>query len=600
MSLISIRNWFRPPRHVLTIFAGVAIVSACALAWLAWLLLEQDKAVESQRRQERVELAADRAVPVMQRALEDLAQKAVPRPAGLLYYPSPAELAEAPAETFAAGEQLEFTRQDPAAAARIYASLATAHDPAVRAGALTRLARVRRKMGVYQEALDAYSRLAGIGAQVGGIPAPLLAREGRATVLEQMGRKAELREEAAALDRDLRGGRWQLTKSAYAFYSGQAHGWLGGSATDDRDAIARAEAFAWAEQNQGASRRILNAGGSPALVIRTGNKVAIEGPKYLASLCRDAIPGADLQFTLSDPEGHAFMGAGSSRVPRAVRTAAATRLPWTLDVFAPATMAATSPRRQLLLWVFAVLGIVLATGAYFIARAIARELRVGRLQSDFVAAVSHEFRSPLSSLCQISEMLARDRFSSEEQRRRSYDVLAREAERLRRLVEGLLDFGRFEAGAATYRFERIDAGQFIRATIAEFQERLDGYRIELEIPAGEILIRADREALGRALWNLLENAVKYSPACRTVWVEVEQDGEQVRVTVRDNGLGIPAREQREIFNKFVRGADPKTLRIKGTGIGLAMVRHIVEAHGGEIRVASEPGRGSRFTMVLYA
>jgi signal transduction histidine kinase len=214
--------------------------------------------------------------------------------------------------------------------------------------------------------------------------------------------------------------------------------------------------------------------------------------------------------------------------------------------------------------------------------------------------VSHEFRSPLSSLCQISELLAQDRLTSEEQRRKSYGVLASESLRLRRLVERLLDFGRFEAGAAAYHFESLELGAFLQGLIADFQDRVAeiGYDIELNRPPEEMVVRADREALSRAVWNLLDNAVKYSPEYRTVWVEVERNEDRISIAVSDRGLGIPVQEQREIFEKFVRGAESKALRIKGTGIGLAMVRHIMQAHGGEILLASEPGRGSRFTMVL--
>jgi signal transduction histidine kinase len=249
-----------------------------------------------------------------------------------------------------------------------------------------------------------------------------------------------------------------------------------------------------------------------------------------------------------------------------------------------------------------VLGFVWFTGAAFIVRAITREARVARLQSDFVAAVSHEFRSPLSSLCQLSEMLATDRLATNDMRRQAYGVLTRESERLRRLVEGLLDFQRIEAGAAVYRFEPIEITEFLKSIVAEFQERVsaDGYTIELRAPDAPALVKADREALTRAIWNLLDNAVKYSPECRTVWIDLERDDHRVAIGVRDRGLGIPLHEQREIFEKFVRGADSKALRIKGTGIGLAMVRHIVQAHGGEVQLESQPGQGSTFTVSLPA
>ena len=111
---------------------------------------------------------------------------------------------------------------------------------------------------------------------------------------------------------------------------------------------------------------------------------------------------------------------------------------------------------------------------------------------------------------------------------------------------------------------------------------------------------ADRDALRRAIWNLLDNAAKYSPVCRTIWVELHRDADRVSISVRDQGLGIPASQQQAIFERFVRGDESKALGITGTGIGLAMVKTIVQAHGGEIQLASEPGEGSRFTMLLRA
>jgi signal transduction histidine kinase len=118
-------------------------------------------------------------------------------------------------------------------------------------------------------------------------------------------------------------------------------------------------------------------------------------------------------------------------------------------------------------------------------------------------------------------------------------------------------------------------------------------------PDCETHVKADREALARAIGNLIDNAVKYSPECRTVWVDVERRHQnRVSIAVRDQGLGIPVKEQRDIFERFVRGAESKARRIKGAGIGLAMVRHIVKAHDGEIVLTSRPGEGSCFTIVV--
>jgi two-component system phosphate regulon sensor histidine kinase PhoR len=221
-------------------------------------------------------------------------------------------------------------------------------------------------------------------------------------------------------------------------------------------------------------------------------------------------------------------------------------------------------------------------------------------QSDFVSAVSHEFRTPLTSLTQFTEMLVENDSLPVETRRRYYEAQARATGRLSRLVESLLDFSRMEAGARPYRLEPLDAAQLARTVVEEF--RLDGagkeFTIECDAPAGA-MVHADREAFSQALWNLLDNAVKYSGPSRSVRVEVEQ-GREVALHVRDRGPGIPASERQQVFRKFARGSAARLGNVRGTGIGLAMVRHIVEAHGGRVMLDSEPGSGSAFTIVLPA
>ena len=111
-------------------------------------------------------------------------------------------------------------------------------------------------------------------------------------------------------------------------------------------------------------------------------------------------------------------------------------------------------------------------------------------------------------------------------------------------------------------------------------------------------MKGDREALGRALWNLLDNAAKYSPNSRTVRLEMTRGDGRLTIAVRDGGLGIPENERKEIFRKFFRGSASESTGVKGTGIGLAMVSHIVRAHGGEVTVESTPGQGSTFVIRL--
>lgn len=629
-----VRDWLRPPRQMLAVFLGVALVSAGALGWLGWLLLKQDTALESQRRRDMLEQAADRASATMQLAVVELQARLTSSPGAsrnpapgvsrvsigpdsvtvwpngsLPYYPDSGVHPQHVRASFAEGEQAEFARVDLARAARAYAQLATAADPDVRAGALARLARVRRKQHDVDAALRAYEQLAAMEqADVDGIPAALVARAGRASVFEEVGRQLDVRREAAALQHDLRQGRWRLVKAQYEFYAGQASTWLGTPRADDRDALTRAEAAEWLWQNRaslGATvRRALALPSGAALIVGQssggGVDAIVAGPAFVAAMCSKSVP-ADLRCALSDPEGRALAGDRPQSRDTAVRAASASGLPWTLHVSARAeAVAVASPRRRLLMLAFAIVALVLAAGWYFILRAMARELSVSRLQSEFVAAVSHEFRSPLTSMSHIADMLATDRFVSDDQRRTSYGVLVRDTDRLRRLVEGLLDLGRFDAGAAPLRLETVDVSALLRTTVADFLERVaaDGYEVALAGADERVLARIDREAISRALWNLLDNAVKYSPECRTVWVALERQDDRVSIVVRDQGLGIPVHEQREIFDRFVRGAESTARRIKGTGIGLAMVRQIVRAHGGDVRVASEPGKGSTFTLAL--
>jgi signal transduction histidine kinase len=324
-----------------------------------------------------------------------------------------------------------------------------------------------------------------------------------------------------------------------------------------------------------------------------------------------AAPGAlrarqNAAITLTDAEGTVVAGPpiGDARLS-AVRFAAATGLPWnvhTASINSSAALASSSLRHRLLATGLGAVAVLFLAGISLIGRAVSRELAASRLQSDFVAAVSHEFRTPLSSLCLLSETLEANRVATDADRADSYAVLARESQRLRRLVEGLLNFGRMEAGAMQYRFETVDPAELAGQVVREFQRDVQSreYVVEAAVHDGTPLVQADRSALACALWNLLDNAVKYSPGCRTVWVDVGPSEGGAAIRVRDRGIGIPRAEHGRIFEKFVRGGTAANAGIVGTGVGLALVHHIVSAHGGRVTVDSAPGGGSAFTIELPA
>jgi signal transduction histidine kinase len=209
-----------------------------------------------------------------------------------------------------------------------------------------------------------------------------------------------------------------------------------------------------------------------------------------------------------------------------------------------------------------------------------RELGVARLQSDFVSAVSHEFRTPLTALRQFNELLEEEDGPTAEHRRNYYQAQTRATERLHRLVESLLDFGRMEAGRRPYQFETVDAAAVARSVTAEFISENNGRGFDVRCESDSVPhpISADCDALSRALWNLLDNAVKYSGDSRRVDVRVSRANGTVQIAVRDRGIGIPASEQTAIFQKFVRGAASTSGDIRGsrhrvgTGNGAAHCR----------------------------
>lgn len=661
---MGLREWLRPPRRVVALFFLIALVLIAATASLAWRFLEQDRALEGQRTRDRLERAADLITAALGRGAAE-ARDALTRlsslppaassaaatrwastlerdavlvmltpeglrafPAGrLLYQPVPVPAREAPAGTFAAGEALEFRTRDLSGATAAFRALSGSGDPVVRAGALLRLARVERKAGRRVQALESYARLAGMGAvSAGGVPAGLLARHARLAVLKEMGRAAEADREAGALAADLRAGNWPLARASYRFYAEEVAAY-GASEPDsasrkqleDAEAVANAVGELWARwSGADAERRadgseVVTWRGRPVLLLwrGTGARGAafVAGPRqvergWLAGL-RPTLAREQAVHVLADASGDGLIGNIPTQAgPHVTRTSAETRLPWTLRVASgnrEADLAAYADRRRMVLLALAALTLLVAVGLYAALRGLTRELEAARLQSEFVSAVSHELRTPLTALRQFTELLASDRVGAEEQRRRYYGVIQRETARLQRRVEGLLDFGRMEAGALEFHPTSVEIGDLVRDVVGEFRDAVaaDGWTVEFtDALAAPTRIYADLEAVGRALWNLLDNATKYSPDHRTVWVEIRCDDGRVAIAVRDRGLGIPAAERASIFGKFVRGAAAERVGAKGTGIGLAMVRHIAQAHGGAVTLESEPGAGSTFTLHL--
>jgi signal transduction histidine kinase len=614
---------------------AITVAPLATLVWLGWRLLQQDRILEQQRAQEQMELAADLVVASLQRALasseQRLAAGARDWPEGaavltvrdnrveawpkerLAYLPTIPELPEAPSALFAEGEELEFRKKDYDAAIPIFRKLAGSPNAAVRAGALLRLGRNLANTGRIDEALAAYHQLAMLdNVAVSGAPAGLVGRYARCDLLERTKRTSDFRTEVQQFEKELTSGRWALAAPLYGLYVRDLARWNGTSLTATADPELFAEAAVWVWQRRqslpSAGRQTITVEGRDFVVLWQHSaeslRALIAAPSFAQMHWLAAAEAVSRQQKVDLRIGDAGLGDEAGR--SAKRTAKQTDLPW--DVFVSGRGAAAeagefASRRRLLVAGFAALAVMALAASYLVVRAINRELAVARLQSDFVAAVSHEFRTPLTALRQFTDMLREnERFASDQGKQRRlvcYDAQSRATERLTKLVESLLDFGRMEAGARRYDFERRDCAELACGVVEDFRNSPQATGCDLRFSGnGAAPIRADGEALSRAIWNLLDNAAKYSPDDRTVEVDVHRTADDVRIDVRDHGLGIPAHEREAIFAKFQRGQQARTRGIQGTGIGLAIVNEIVKAHRGRVEVKSEAGKGSVFTIVL--
>jgi signal transduction histidine kinase len=410
-------------------------------------------------------------------------------------------------------------------------------------------------------------------------------------------------------------GRWTLDKATFTFYDSAARK-IADLPPPPAARVAVSEQVdrlwhEWQSFQKGAPRsattRIWNTDPPLVALVNTNQErlvALIADGDSLASLGLDlSAAGENVRASIVDAQGRWVLGEQSpSNGLDVVRALSGAGLTWQLKLSGDAEQASTMvrARRNYAITAFSVFVLLVAGACYAIARGVLREAQVGRLQGDFVSAVSHEFRSPLTALRQLTELLAHGRIQDESRRRVYFQVLEKETSRLHRLVEDLLDFGRMDAGRRRYQFQPIDLSRLVDDAINEYRRDADanGHRIEFVAHRDRLVVDADHEALTRVVRNLLENAVKYSPDALVVWVDTACDGRTALLRVRDEGIGVPPEEQSRIFEKFVRGEAAKRACIQGTGIGLSMVKEIVGAHHGQVTLQSEVGRGSTFTVQL--
>jgi two-component system phosphate regulon sensor histidine kinase PhoR len=249
-----------------------------------------------------------------------------------------------------------------------------------------------------------------------------------------------------------------------------------------------------------------------------------------------------------------------------------------------------------------ILGLVTTTviGTAATLAVLSREAQVARLQTDFVNKVSHDLRTPLTSIRMFVETMQMGRLEEPVRRAEALGIIADETVRLSGLINRLLDWARMESGKRSYKLEPVAVSDVLDDALAALEPVLlqAPAEVSCQVTPGLPRILADREALADAVTNLLHNAHKYTGEHKRIAVSAERRGSQVVISVADNGPGIAPPDQKRIFEKFYRAKDPLDRGIEGSGLGLSMVKHIAEAHGGRVTVSSTPGAGATFSISL--
>ena len=260
-------------------------------------------------------------------------------------------------------------------------------------------------------------------------------------------------------------------------------------------------------------------------------------------------------------------------------------------------------------------------------RAFHKQLRLAEMKSNFVSSVSHELRAPIASVRLMAEGLERGKISEPAKQREYFRFITQECRRLSSMIENVLDFARIEQGRKQYEFEPTDMSALVEQTVKLMEPYAAERGVRLRVVAGEVtrlhsnspsqpsalevdqsLVTSaatvtatiDGQAVQQALVNLIDNAIKHSPSVEEVLVELSLNAQlsTINLSVTDQGPGIPPTEHEKIFERFYRLGSELRRETPGVGIGLSIVKHVVEAHGGRVRIESEVGKGSRFTIEL--
>ena len=250
--------------------------------------------------------------------------------------------------------------------------------------------------------------------------------------------------------------------------------------------------------------------------------------------------------------------------------------------------------------IFILIVLLMVLGFVFTIYTLNEELRLNKLKSDFISNVSHELKSPLTSIRMMTEMLSHNRVQTEERKSAYYITMLEESERLSHLIDNILDFSKMDDDRKKYDFIDLDMDELLLKFLESTRERLSepGFDIRYSSSDRIPLIHADKNAILQVLYNLLDNAIKFSGTSRQIDLSLFSKDDELQLCVKDYGIGISVKDQEKIFDRFYRGDEPQQMGIRGSGIGLTIVKKIVEAHGGHLTLESRTDEGSTFCVHL--
>jgi signal transduction histidine kinase len=513
------------------------------------------------------------------------------------------------------GETLELVEQRPDQALPIYReAYALPVSNRAKAVALSRVSRCLRKTGQTQAAAEAYEKLFesyGDLYDLASRPFRLTAGLERHDLAPAPATLEQLRD----LYHELGRGRWELASEQWDYFVARLEDRLGAPSPSLAESeyaqhLALARELRESFRHQGTLRTdqvyafALTRGPLPCQTFYTALPSAADlliGFAADLDWIRAVLLAESRMQTAAEPSSTVELKSASrdpaAEQPGSVRTAFRSLFPfWELSLSPPR---ATGRLEALVyggvtLLVLSVLGL----GVFLLVRDAAREAEVGRLRADFVSGVSHELKTPLTLIRLYGETLLHGKGFPEEERKDYYRIITRESERLTHLLDNVLDFSRIDRGQKQYQFEEGDLAAVVRQTVGLYGDylRRRGFTVEVDLDTDLPPIAFDAQAISQAVLNLMDNAAKYSEASRFVAVRLRAEDSRVLLEVQDRGVGIAPAEREKIFRRFYRA--PSGGRSGGHGLGLFLVQHIMEAHGGAIEVESEPGRGSRFRLVF--